>query len=300
MKGIILAGGLGTRLYPATLGVCKQLLPVYDKPMIYYSLSVLMLAGIRDILIISTPQDIDRFKVIFKDGRDLGLKIEYQEQKSPKGLAHAFIISRDFIGTDNVCLVLGDNIFYGNNLSYIFRECTTLKQGATIFGYYVNDPSRYGIIEFDKNQNIIGIEEKPKNPKSNYAIPGIYFYDNEVVEIAKNLKPSKRGELEISDVNLHYLKEKKLQLKLLGRGYAWLDSGTFEALQKASVFIQTIQERQGIKIACIEEIAYNMGLIDEKKLLFLSERYPNEYGEYLRLCVRRKKTQKFSKDFVFS
>lgn len=295
MKGIILSGGHGTRLYPATKAICKQLLPIFDKPMIYYPLSILMLANIKEILIISTPQDTPRFEMLFSDGRDLGLSFTYQVQPKPLGLAHAFILAEQFIGDDSVCLILGDNIFYGHNLSSILQESAKLQEGALIFGYHVNDPERYGVIEMDEDLNPISIEEKPLKPKSNYAVSGLYFYDNEVVKIAKSLKPSSRNELEITDINKHYLNMHKLKIKLLSRGFAWLDTGTFDAFQKASTFVQTIQERQGIKIACIEEIAYKMGFIDQKRFLLLAEKYPNEYGDYLRSLL---KNQKFSNCFV--
>lgn len=285
MKGIILSGGFGTRLYPATLAVCKQLLPIFDKPMIYYPLSVLMLSGIKDILIISTPVDIGRFESLFGNGSDLGLNISYKVQEKPEGLAQAFILGEKFIGKDSVSLILGDNIFYGHDLTMLLEESVRLKKGATVFGYRVNDPGRYGVVEFDESFNAISLEEKPLKPKSNYAVSGLYFYDNSVIEIAKKLKPSKRGELEITDVNKIYLERKQLTVKLLGRGFAWLDTGTFDALQKASIFVQTIQERQGIKIACIEEIAYKKGFIDKSKLLALAKRYNNEYGEYLKACA---------------
>lgn len=288
MKGIILSGGYGTRLYPATKAVCKQLLPVFDKPMIYYPLSVLMLANIREILIISTPEDLPRFELLFGSGKELGLNIEYRVQKKPEGLAQAFIIGEDFIGDDSVCLILGDNIFYGNDFSKILLECTSLSEGAIIFGYHVNDPQRYGIVEFDDNFAVKSIEEKPLKPKSNYAVSGLYFYDNKVIDFAKSLKPSKRNELEITDLNRIYLEREMLTVKLLGRGYAWLDTGTFDALQKASVFVQTIQERQGIKIACIEEIAYRKGFINLKELMVLSNRYSNEYGSYLRSLTKNR------------
>lgn len=283
MKGIVLAGGSGTRLYPLTLSVSKQLLPVYDKPMIYYPLSVLFLAGIRDILIISTPQDLPRFEQLLGDGKELGVKFSYVVQPKPEGLAQAFILGEDFIGKDSVCLVLGDNIIYGEGLSKILKECVNLKQGGIVFGYPVKNPSRYGVVNFDKSGNVIDIEEKPKQPKSKYAVPGIYFYDNQVIEIAKSIKPSWRGELEITDVNKSYLKKGELKVHLLGRGYAWLDAGTHASLHQASSFIQAIQERQGFKIGCLEEIAYRQGFIDKEMLLNWAEKYAkNEYGEYLR------------------
>lgn len=285
MKGIILAGGSGTRLYPITLEICKQFLPIYDKPMIYYPLSVLMLANIREILIISTPQDLPRFKKIFKDGSDLGLKFSYKEQFQPNGLAEAFILGEEFIDTDDVCLILGDNIFYGNGLHDLLKKTVCdieIKKGATVFGYYVNDPERYGVVEFDKDKNVLSIEEKPKIPKSNYAITGLYFYDNQVVEIAKGIKPSWRGELEITDVNKEYLKMGKIRVEFLGRGHAWLDTGTFESLLEAGEFIATIEKRQGLKVACIEEIAYYLGYIDKSQLLKLAEGFKkNNYGQYL-------------------
>lgn len=290
MKGIILAGGSGTRLYPLTLSVCKQLLPVYDKPMIYYPLSVLMLAGIRDILLISTPQDLPRFRDIFKDGSQLGLNFSYKEQPNPNGLAEAFILGKEFIEDDHVCLVLGDNIFYGHGLTDLLKDAVveTSAGGAAVFGYYVNDPERYGVVEFDKKGNVISIEEKPQKPKSNYAVTGLYFYDNDVIDIAKNLKPSSRGELEITSVNQEYLKRDKLRVKLMGRGYAWLDTGTQESLLDASEFISTIEKRQGLKIACIEEIAYMLRLIDREQLLNLAEPMKkNDYGKYLIKLVHR-------------
>jgi glucose-1-phosphate thymidylyltransferase len=282
MKGIILAGGSGSRLFPITRGVSKQLLPVYDKPMIYYPLSVLMLAGIREILVISTPEDLPIFKRILKDGTQLGLNFFFKEQPRPEGLAQAFIIGEEFIGSDTVSLILGDNIFYGPSLSRILQNAVKLEQGGIIFGYLVKDPERYGVVDFDSEGNVIAIEEKPKKPKSNYAVPGLYFYDNKVIEIAKSLKPSKRGELEITDVNLSYLSQKKLKVELLGRGYAWLDTGTHEALQQAASYVQAIQERQGLKIACVEELAYRLGYITKDQLANLAEdMMQNEYGQYL-------------------
>ena len=282
MKGIILAGGRATRLYPITKGVCKQMLPVYDKPLIYYSLSVLMLVGIRDILLISTPKDTPMFEDLLGDGKDLGINLFYAVQKEPKGIAESFIIGEDFISSDKVCLILGDNIFYGHNLGGFLKETSLLKEGAVIFGYYVRDPERYGVIEFDKNQNVISVEEKPKKPKSNWAITGLYFYDNDIIEIAKKLKFSPRGELEISDINNEYLKREKLKVKLLGRGYAWLDTGTYDSLIDAGIFIKTIEERQGLKIGCIEEIAYRMGYINKAELEKLAKEIDTSYGEYLK------------------
>jgi glucose-1-phosphate thymidylyltransferase len=282
MKGIILAGGSGTRLYPITLGVSKQLLPVYDKPMIYYPLSVLMLAGIREILIISTPIDLPFFQRLLGDGSRLGISFTYKEQPRPEGLAQAFVIGREFIGTDTVCLILGDNIFYGPGLPTILREAVKLTRGGLIFGYPVRDPERYGVVEFDANRQVIGIEEKPRKPKSNYAVPGLYFFDNDVVDIAAKLRPSARGEIEITDVNLAYLRRGDLRVEPLGRGFAWLDTGTHEALQQAASYVQVIQDRQGLKISCIEEIAYRLGYIDRTQLLVLAaELAKNDYGRYL-------------------
>jgi glucose-1-phosphate thymidylyltransferase len=282
MKGIILAGGSGTRLYPLTKSISKQLLPIYDKPMIFYPLSVLMLAGIRDILIISTPEDTPRFEQLLGNGTDLGLKISYAVQASPDGLAQAFIIGEEFIGNESVALVLGDNIFYGQGFSGLLEKIVVQNKGATIFGYPVKDPQRFGIVNFDANRRILSIEEKPVHPKSNYAITGLYFYDNEVVEIAKTIKPSSRGELEITDINKVYLERGKLNLELFGRGFAWLDTGTHKTLLEASQFIETIEQRQGLKVACLEEISFRKGYINKEQLLSLAEPLKkNEYGAYL-------------------
>ena len=282
MKSIILAGGSGTRLYPITKSISKQLLPVYDKPMIYYPLSTIMLAGIREILIISNPEYIDLYKQLLNDGSHLGLKIEYKVQEKPKGIAEAFIVGKEFIGNDNVCLILGDNIFHGQGFSGMLQRAASLKEGAVIFGYYVKDPKRYGVVEFDENNNVVSIEEKPEKPKSHYAVPGLYFYDNNVVEIAKNLTPSARGELEITDVNKEYLKRGKLKVELFGRGFAWLDTGTYDSLLEASNYVETIQKRQGFYISCIEEIAYTNGWISKEQLITIAKEMEKvEYGKYL-------------------
>jgi len=292
MKGIILAGGAGTRLNPLTKAVSKQLIPVYDKPMIYYPLSTLMLAGIRDILIISTPQDLPKFRELFGDGGDIGLNISYKEQPKPEGIAQTFIIGEKFIENDSVCLILGDNIFYGHNLSMTLQKMASLEIGACIFGYRVSNPQRYGVVEFNDNREVLSIEEKPKIPKSNYAVPGLYFYDNEVVNVAKNLKPSARGELEITDVNLAYLKKGNLKVELLGRGYAWLDTGTPDSLLDASNYIATIERRQGLKIGCIEEVAFRMGYIDEKQFQGTINKLPkNDYSKYLKEVLKDYKMQ---------
>ena len=282
MKGIILAGGSGTRLYPLTRVISKQLIPVYDKPMIYYPLSVLMLAGIRDILIISTPHDLPRFSELFGNGAQLGLNITYAEQPRPEGLAQAFVIGKEFIGNDAVALVLGDNIFFGHGFAEVVQRCSKLTDGGTIFGYLVRDPERYGVVEFDDDMRVIGIEEKPEQPKSRYAVPGLYFYDNSVVDIATSIKPSERGELEITDINTCYLEQGKLKVELLGRGFCWLDTGTHESLQQASSYVQAVQDRQGLKIACLEEIAYSMGYIDAQQVEKMAQQMmKNQYGQYL-------------------
>ena len=282
MKGIILAGGSGTRLYPITKGISKQLIPIYDKPMIYYPLSTLMLAGIKDILIISTPEYTPLFEQLLGDGSEIGISLTYKVQEKPNGLAEAFILGADFIGNDSVCLILGDNIYYGSGLSKLVQEAAQKTDGATVFGYHVNDPERFGVVDFDSNMRALSIEEKPENPKSNYAVTGLYFYDNTVVEKAKNLKPSDRGELEITDINKLYLDEGKLDVKVMGRGYAWLDTGTHDSMMDASSFIATIQKRQNLKVACLEEIAYRMGYISKEKLVELAQPMKkNDYGQYL-------------------
>jgi glucose-1-phosphate thymidylyltransferase len=282
MKGIILAGGAGTRLYPLTKSISKQIIPVYDKPMIYYPLSVLMLAGIREILIISTPEDLHLYEDLLGDGQQLGLNLSYEIQPSPDGLAQAFIIGEKFIGSDPVCMILGDNIFYGHGFGKVLLDTSKLKDGAVVFGYYVTDPERYGVVEFDAEGKALTIEEKPRQPKSNYAVTGLYFYSNDVIDKAKSLKPSARGELEITDLNRLYLEEKRLKVRIMGRGIAWLDTGTHESLLQASNYIYTIEERQGLKVSCIEEIAFKRGYIDRKQLVRLAEPLlKNQYGQYL-------------------
>lgn len=282
MKGIILAGGSGTRLYPITRGISKQLIPVYDKPMIYYPLSTLMLAGIRDVLLISTPEYTPLFEHLLGDGSDFGINLSYAVQAQPNGLAEAFIVGRDFIGSDSVCLILGDNIYYGSGLSEMLQSAAKQETGATVFGYHVNDPERFGVVEFDEQMHAVSLEEKPKQPKSNYAVTGLYFYDNRVIDYAADLKPSTRGELEITDINKIYLQNQELNVKLMGRGYAWLDTGTHDSMLEASSFIATIEKRQNLKVACLEEIAYRMGYISKKRLLELAQPMKkNDYGQYL-------------------
>ena len=295
MKGIVLAGGSGTRLYPITKGVSKQLLPIYNKPMVYYPISALMLAGIRDILIISTPEDLPGFKRMLGDGSDYGVNFEYAEQPSPDGLAQAFIIGEKFIGDDSVCLVLGDNIFYGHGLSSMLQQavkCAEDEQKATVFGYYVNDPERYGVAEFDIEGNVLSIEEKPTNPKSNYAVVGLYFYPNKVVDVAKNIKPSARGELEITTVNQQFLKDEELKVQLFGRGFAWLDTGTHDSLAEASTFIEVLEKRQGLKVSCLEEIAWRNKWINDSQLVEIAEPMSkNEYGQYLLKLIDKRKVK---------
>ncbi len=291
MKGIILAGGSGTRLYPLTKVLSKQLIPVYDKPMIYYPLSVLMLAGIRDILIISTPHDLPQFQELLEDGSHLGISISYEVQPAPEGLAQAFLIGKSFIGDDTVALILGDNIFFGSGFSTVLQKCAALSEGGLIFGYPVKDPERYGVVEFDDDNNVVGIEEKPKQAKSKFAVPGLYFYDNDVIAIAEAVKPSPRGELEITDVNMEYLRRGKLRVQPLSRGFCWLDTGTHESLQQASSYVQAVQDRQGLKVACIEEIAYSLGYIDTKQMETLAaDMLKNQYGQYLLEIIAEKES----------
>lgn len=293
MKGIILAGGSGTRLYPLTKVLSKQLIPVYDKPMIYYPLSVLMLAGIRDILIISTPRDMPQFQSLFGGGSHLGLSISYEVQPKPEGLAQAFLIGKSFIGDDNVALILGDNIFFGSGFSTVLERCARLNEGGLIFGYPVKDPERYGVVEFDSENKVVGIAEKPNSPKSKYAVPGLYFYDNEVIAIAEAVKPSPRGELEITDVNMEYLRRGKLHVQPLSRGFCWLDTGTHESLQQASSYVEAVQNRQGLKVACIEEIAYSLGYINTKQMTSLArDMLKNQYGQYLMEIIAEKEEGK--------
>ena len=289
MKGIILAGGKGTRLYPLTIPVSKQLLPIYDKPMIYYPISVLMLAGIRDILIISTPKDLPQYQQLLGDGHKIGLNFQYKIQEKPKGIADAFILGEEFIGKDRVCLILGDNVFYGQGLTDLLKNARNNKNGATIFGYPVKDPREFGVVEFDKDSNVLSIEEKPKEPKSNYAVPGLYFYDNDVIEIAKNVEPSARGEIEITSINNEYLKRNKLKVELMRRGMAWLDTGNPSNMLKASMFVETVQERQGLYIACLEEIAWRQGFINDEQLISLTENLKQtNYGKYILSLLERK------------
>jgi glucose-1-phosphate thymidylyltransferase len=288
MKGIILAGGKATRLYPVTRGICKQLLPVYDKPMIYYPLSVLMLAGIRDILIISTPDALPRFRDLLGTGKEYGLRLKFAVQKEPRGLADAFLVGEKFIGKDRVSLVLGDNIFFGHGLVEVLNQAIRREEGATVFGYYVRDPQRYGVIEFDSTKRVLSIDEKPRKPKSNWAVTGLYFYDNNVVQIAKTIKPSARGEIEITDVNNAYLKKQMLHVELMGRGFAWLDTGTYDSLIDSSLFIKTIEDRQGLKIGCVEEIAYRMGFINEQQLDHLASQFTTSYGDYLKKVLEER------------